>query len=83
MNKKLTVLLYIILLITALFAFNKGKIFVSSSDCVGCGDCQEVCPVSAVSIIDGKSIIDPELCIQCELCVKTCTYNAIKKSNEN
>ena len=73
----------VIMLITVLFAFNKGKIYVSTKDCVGCGDCIEVCPVDAISVIDGKSVIDSELCIQCEICVKTCTYNAIKKSDEN
>ena len=46
-------------------------------NCVGCGACEEACPVKAVSIKDEKSNIDPEICIGCASCIAACKYNAI------
>ena len=82
MKKKFLFFLLIILILAGLFAFGRSGIYVSSSDCVGCGDCREVCPVNAITIVDGKSVIDAEACIQCEICVKSCTYNAIRKNRK-
>ena len=49
--------------------------------CHGClaHPCVEVCPKSAVSIVNGKSFIDQEKCIKCGLCAKACPYSAIIK----
>lgn len=47
--------------------------------CAGCMLCQEICPKSAIRIIDSienyNAIIDDELCIQCNKCHKTCPQN--------
>jgi Fe-S-cluster-containing hydrogenase component 2 len=80
MKKKLVVLLITCLVLSALFAITKSKIFVETDSCVGCGDCLDVCPVDAIQLVDGKAVIDAEKCISCEICVKSCTYNAIRKN---
>lgn len=45
--------------------------------CLGCGDCAEVCPVSAICLKDGIARIDRRTCIGCGMCVKTCPKELI------
>lgn len=56
------------------------KVMVSNA-CQGClsHQCSEVCPKSAVSIINGRSEIDQDLCIKCGRCIEACPYHAIVK----
>ena len=51
---------------------------VITDDCISCGSCEDVCPVSAISEGDDKYKIDPELCTDCGDCVETCSVEAIK-----
>ncbi len=46
--------------------------------CLGYGDCVEVCPQNAISIIDGISRIDMERCVGCGMCFKECPMGIIK-----
>lgn len=79
-NKKIIFSILIFLTISVL-ALKISKIYIETNSCVGCGDCVLVCPiVDAIEIIDGKAVIDTKICIDCEICVKSCTYNAIRKS---
>jgi len=80
MKRKVQIILLLLIVFVALLAITKGPYYVESSKCVGCGDCENVCPVQAVSIVDGKSVIDPELCISCDICLKVCNYDAIRKA---
>jgi heterodisulfide reductase subunit A len=62
---------------------------VTQSKCIGCGDCEEVCPYKAieliettkdfedVSIIVKKSSINSALCKGCGTCAATCPVGAI------
>ncbi len=45
--------------------------------CVGCGDCEEVCPVNAIHIEDDKSVLDRDKCIGCASCVGACPNMAL------
>lgn len=40
--------------------------------CIHCGACQQVCPESAISLIDNEFIIDRNLCKKCLQCVDVC-----------
>ncbi|MBN2461708.1 MAG: 4Fe-4S dicluster domain-containing protein [Candidatus Cloacimonetes bacterium] len=79
MRKKYWLFLVVFALAALAGAISRSTVYVETKYCVGCGDCEAVCPAGAVAIEFGKSVIDPEKCIQCEICVKSCTYNAIRK----
>ena len=79
MTKKKIIFLCFCLIIISLLALNYSRIIVEEKSCVGCGDCDKVCPVDAINILDGKAVIDQAICIKCEICLKSCTYNAIRK----
>ncbi|MBA4367960.1 MAG: (4Fe-4S)-binding protein [Desulfobacterium sp.] len=55
--------------------------YVSSVDedlCVGCGTCEDRCPVGAISLGgNGFSSVNPQLCIGCGVCAPTCDSEAI------
>jgi NAD-dependent dihydropyrimidine dehydrogenase PreA subunit len=45
--------------------------------CNGCGACVEVCPTSAIYLVDGRAAVEQELCRGCEDCVAACPTEAI------
>ena len=51
---------------------------VISDECIMCGACAAVCPVSAISEGDGKYVVDPDVCIDCGACDDGCPTGAIK-----
>ena len=55
--------------------------------CVGCGQCVEICPLQAISIVPGvkpkkKKATISDLCVECKACTKVCPTNAIGVSPE-
>jgi ferredoxin len=52
-------------------------ITVDTSRCIGCGECEEVCPYGAIEVIDGDAVVNPALCHQCNRCIETCPEGAI------
>lgn len=54
-----------------------------SKECVGCGKCEKVCPVLAISMPnnkEGKAVahVDNEICLGCGVCVRSCPKKAIE-----
>ena len=50
---------------------------VVSDECINCGACEGVCPVSAISEGDGKRDVDASTCIDCAACEAECPVGAI------
>jgi uncharacterized protein len=50
---------------------------VVEENCIGCGNCVEVCPVGAASILGEVSRIEREICISCMQCMEACPSEAI------
>ncbi|MFW9901960.1 MAG: 4Fe-4S binding protein, partial [Candidatus Thorarchaeota archaeon] len=50
----------------------------SEDQCVGCGNCIEVCPADAVKLKNKLAVIDTDWCIGCGVCVLKCPNDAIK-----
>ncbi len=48
-----------------------------SDTCVGCGECEEICPAEAVEIRDGQAWFDEDECQGCAECITTCPERAI------
>jgi NAD-dependent dihydropyrimidine dehydrogenase PreA subunit len=47
-------------------------------NCIGCGNCIEICPVDALKIENDIVRVDTEWCIGCGVCVSRCNNEAIK-----
>jgi len=51
-------------------------------ECVGCGNCEKVCPILAISMQitkEGKRAqIDHEICLGCGVCVRSCPKDSIE-----
>jgi Fe-S-cluster-containing hydrogenase component 2 len=62
-----------------LSARSKRLFKVMNSKCVGCRDCERICPVAAINFERGKAVIDTETCNGCKLCSAVCTYGAIEQ----
>jgi ferredoxin len=45
--------------------------------CSGCGACVEICPTSALYLVDGKAVVDEALCNTCKECLAACPVEAI------
>lgn len=59
----------------------RGKAQLIPSACIGCGKCQSVCPVDAITYDDkGEPVIDHDKCIGCGKCVKVCPVAALRMS---
>ena len=51
---------------------------IITDKCVGCGDCEEICPKEAAKVNGELAKIDYSKCIQCFCCHEICPENAIK-----
>ncbi len=48
-----------------------------SEECIGCGACEEICPVDAVKLTHDKAEVDLDWCIGCGVCAVSCPAGAI------
>ena len=51
---------------------------VLDKNCTLCGNCIEICPVSAIHKSDKTVYIDYNKCVSCFCCHEICSFNAIK-----
>lgn len=50
---------------------------VHTEKCIGCGECQIVCPVKAIHLENKKSVVDSSKCIGCASCLAVCPTMAM------
>ena len=50
---------------------------VYADKCIGCGECEIVCPAGAIHIENNKSVIDTSKCIGCASCMAVCPTMAM------
>ncbi len=62
-------------LFAALIASRPG---VNKKECIGCGECQRICPVGVITMTNGKPVIDRRKCIKCYCCQEFCPVGAMK-----
>jgi len=57
----------------------KRKAFVAQEDCVACGCCVKVCPLSAIQIVKGiMAQVNMDKCVGCGKCAKECPASVIE-----
>jgi len=49
---------------------------VSEDDCTGCGDCEDICQMGAITVEDESAVVSLARCVGCGLCVTKCEFNA-------
>ena len=55
------------------------KAAVDEADCVACGCCVKVCPMSAITIFHGVTVkIQQEKCVGCGKCARECPASVIE-----
>ncbi len=50
---------------------------INKDTCISCGQCEAICPQSAVAYKDGGYEIDAEKCVNCGACAENCPVDAI------
>ena len=49
---------------------------INTSKCLICGGCIDLCPKTAVSMVDNRVMINSEKCSECRICVQVCPMSA-------
>ena len=53
--------------------------YVREEDCISCGACESICPMSAITVGDGAAYVNSAECIDCGQCVDICPVGAIEE----
>lgn len=52
---------------------------VNREDCVACGSCAKVCPLSAIEVVKGVAArVDEGKCVGCGKCARECPASVIE-----
>lgn len=49
---------------------------IDTSVCLVCGGCIDLCPKTAIKMVDDRVIVIPEKCVECRICVQVCPVSA-------
>ena len=60
----------------------KTQLMHDKKKCIGCRNCEKVCPKQAIKFIDGKFMLDVKTCKACKKCADICLQEAISFSGE-
>jgi len=55
-----------------------SKPSVVKKECVGCRECERICPAKAITMVDKKPSINRKQCIRCFCCQEFCPKGAMK-----
>ncbi len=54
------------------------KIEINLENCIGCGECVDICPEDVYELEEQKCVIvNEEECVGCESCIAVCEEDAI------
>jgi ferredoxin len=56
-----------------------AKVVVDLDKCVGCEECLNGCPTSAITMENNKAKVDADTCVECGTCVGACPEHAISE----
>ena len=60
---------------------NNFRGIMADENCIGCGICEQVCPMENIRIVEGKALIGDE-CATCLACFHWCPQEAIYMSKQ-
>jgi len=49
---------------------------INTNECLVCGGCIDLCPKTAILMVDDNVMIDHAKCGECKICVEVCPVNA-------
>jgi ferredoxin len=53
---------------------------VTAEKCEGCGNCVDVCPSGAITLVDKVAIINYDECAECGACESECPSQSIAEA---
>lgn len=57
----------------------RRKAAVNQKECVACGCCMKVCPLSAIQVVKGVAAqVDESKCVGCGKCARECPASVIE-----
>jgi len=61
---------------------SSGKPYISTDECIGCGQCAGNCAHDAITITKKKASIDHSLCVGCGRCIGICPVDAVMPASD-